>query len=169
MTVKIDPGAQVNTIPLSKYCALFPNKLNTSRFPKSNTLLPTAHTWMSHNGSSKPFLGHFVADVMHASEPSLYPTCFYMFKGATSPHLLLSYATSERLGIIVCNVPNLPATSWVDNVAVSTPLPKVVQGRPLKLSFSGIPCRDQSATLQHPSHYLPQEHEEDCFPKGRSG
>ena len=28
MIVKIDPGAQVNTIPLSSYCALYPKKLN---------------------------------------------------------------------------------------------------------------------------------------------
>ena len=123
MTIKIDPGAQVNTIPLSKYCTLFPNKLNKSRFPKPDALLPTAHTWMSHDGLPKPFLGHFVAEVMYANEPRSYPTHFYMFKDATSPHILLSYATSERLVIITFNVPNLAATSQIDNVAVSTPLP----------------------------------------------
>ena len=124
MTKKIDPGAQVNTTPMSKYHALFPNKLNKSRFPKPNALLPIAHTWMSHDGLPKPFLGHFVAEVMHASEPRSYLTHFYMFKDATSPHILLSYATWERLGIITFNVPNLAVTSWVDNVAVSTPLPR---------------------------------------------
>ena len=34
MMVKIDPGAQVNTIPLSRYCTLFPTKLNKSRAPR---------------------------------------------------------------------------------------------------------------------------------------
>ena len=120
ITIEIDPGAQVNTIPLSKYHALFPNKLNKSRFPKSNALLPTAHTWMAHDGSPKPFLGHFVAEVMHASEPRLYLTHFYVFKDATSPQILLSYATSERLENLTFSVPKLAATSWVDNVAIST-------------------------------------------------
>ena len=114
MTIKIDHGAQVNTIPLSKYHALFPNKLNKSRYPKPNALLPTAHTWISHAGSPKPFLGHFVAEVMHARECRLYLTHFYMFED------LLSYAILGRLGIIAFNVPDLAATSQVDNIAVST-------------------------------------------------
>ena len=120
MTIKIDPGAQVNTIPLSKYHTLFPPKLNKSRFPKAKALLPTAHTWISHNGLPKPFLEHFVADIMHTSEPRPYPTWFYVFKDATSLHILFSYVTLERLGVIAFNVPNLAATSQVDNVAVST-------------------------------------------------
>ena len=125
MVVKIYPGAQVTTIPLSKYCTLFPNKLTKSRFSKPNSLLPTAHTWMSHDVSLKPFLGHFVAEVKHGSEPRLHLTHFCMFECATSSHILLSYATLERLGIIAFNVPNMAATSWVDNITVPSPLPKV--------------------------------------------
>ena len=111
MTVKIDPGAQFNTILLSRYHTLFPNKINKSRFPKPNALLPTAHTWISHDGLPKLFLGHFVADVQHASEPRSYVTHFYVFGDATSLQILLSYATSERLGIITFKVPNLAGTS----------------------------------------------------------
>ena len=85
MTVKIDPGAQVNTIPMSKYHLLFPKKLTKSKFPKAKALLPTSHTWISPDDSPKPFLGHFITEVMHASEPRLYPTCFYVFEDATSP------------------------------------------------------------------------------------
>ena len=46
MVVKIDPGAQVSTIPLSRYCTLFPNCLNKSRYPKAKALMPTGHTWI---------------------------------------------------------------------------------------------------------------------------
>ena len=120
MTVKIDLGAQVNTIPLSRYCMLFPHKLNKSRLSKTNALLPTAYTWISHDGLPKPFLGHFVADIKHASEPRSYPTCFYVFEDATPPQILLSYVTLERLGIIAFNVPNLTANSQVDNLHVPT-------------------------------------------------
>ena len=71
--------------PTSRYHALFPNKLNKSRVPQSNALLPTYNTWMSHDGSPKPFLGHFVAEVMHVSEPRSYLTLFYMLKDVTFP------------------------------------------------------------------------------------
>ena len=111
MTVKIDPGAQVNTIPLSTYHVLLPQKLTKSRYPKANALLPTHHTWISHNGSLKPFLGHFIVEVLHATEPKTYPVCFYVFEDTTSPHILLSYTTLVRLGIVSFQVPNLVATN----------------------------------------------------------
>ena len=76
------------------------------------------HTWISHDGLPKPFLGCFVAEVMHANEPRSYPTHFYMFEDATSPHILLSCATSERLGFIQFNVPNLASTAHIDHVAL---------------------------------------------------
>ena len=90
MTVKIGPGAEVNTIPLSRYHVLFPKKLTKSRFPKAKALLPTHHTWISHDGLPKPFLGHFVVQVLHATVPKTYPVCFYVFEDATSLHILLS-------------------------------------------------------------------------------
>ena len=55
---------------------------------------------------------------MHVSEPRSYPICFYMFEDAISPHILLSYATSERLGFIQFNVLNLAATTHLGHVAL---------------------------------------------------
>ena len=121
MTVKIDPGTQVNTIPLSKYCTLYPNKLTKSRYPKAKTLMPTHHSWISDDGLPKPFLGHFIVEVVHAKEPRMYPLRFYVFEDATSPHILLSYTTSERLGIVSFQVPNLAATHTIDQVVIPTP------------------------------------------------
>ena len=131
MIVKIDPGTQVNRIPLSKYCTLYPNKLTKSRYPKTKTLMPTHNTWISHNGLPKPFLGHFIVEVAHAKEPRMYPVRFYVFEDATSPHILLSYATSERLGIVSFQVLNLAATHKIDHVALPTPL--VARGRLLNM------------------------------------
>ena len=121
MVVKIDPGTQVNTIPLSRYHILFPNCLNKSRYPKAKTLMPTNHTWMSHDGLPKPFLGHFITEVSHTKEPRMYPVRFYVFEDATNPPNLLSYATLERLGIVQFQVPNLAATHSLDQVAVQIP------------------------------------------------
>ena len=119
MTVKIDPDAQVNTI--LKYHTLYPNKLTKSRYPKTKSLMPTHHTWISHNASPKLILGHFIVEVAHAKEPRTYPVRFYVFEDATSPHILLSYATLERLGIISFQVSNLAATQTIDHVALPTP------------------------------------------------
>ena len=100
MVVKIDPGAQVNTIPLSRYCTLFPNHLNKSRYPKAKSLMPTHYTWISHSDLPKPFLGHFIVEIAHTKEPRIYSVRFYVFEDAINPPNLLFYATSERLGIV---------------------------------------------------------------------
>ena len=105
MTVKIDPGAQVNTIPLSRYWKPVPQKVNETRFSKPNSLSPTSHTWISHDGMSKLFLGHFITEVQHATLPKLYCVCFYIFKDATSPQILISCATSQRLEILELKSP----------------------------------------------------------------
>ena len=36
--LKIDTGAQGNTLPVSKFCRMFPEKLDTDYFPKKNNL-----------------------------------------------------------------------------------------------------------------------------------
>ena len=82
--------------------------------------MPTHHTWILHNGSPKPFLGHFTVEVVHAKEHRMYAIRFYVFEDVTNPQILLSYATSERLGIITFQVPNLAATHALDQVAVQT-------------------------------------------------
>ena len=43
-----------------------------------------------------------------------------MFEDATSLQILLSYVTSEMLGIIAFKVPNLAATSQVDDLSILT-------------------------------------------------
>ena len=152
MTVKIDPGAQVNTIPLSKYCLLFPKKLTKSKFLKAKAILPTYHTWISHDGSPKPFLGHFTTEVMHASEPRLYPTHLYVFEDTTSPHIVLSYTTLERLDIVAFKVPNLAATSKVDHVVLAPPSPSDQRKTIKNVTFQG-PIQEMEETRhKHKQH-----------------
>ena len=87
---------------------------------KPRTLSPTSHTWILHNGSPKPFLGHFVTEVQHATLPKTYPTHFYVFEDTTSLQILLSCAKLERLGILQFKVPILVAHSQVDSLSVPT-------------------------------------------------
>ena len=164
MTVKIDPGTQVNTIPLSKYCTIYPNKLTKSKYPKAKSLMPTHHTWISHDGLPKPFLGHFIVEVAHEKEHRMYLVRFYVFEDATNPHILLSYATSERLGIVSFQVLNLPATHKIDQVVI--PNPPSGTKRPLKSDLPGPYQQDRGVPhmQQYPSQLLWQE--DDCFPQG---
>ena len=97
--------------------------------------MPTHHTWISHNGSPKPFLGHFIVELMHAEEPRMYPIQCYDCEDATNPHILLSYTTSERLGIVSFQVPNLAATHSIDQVVL--PDPPAARGRLPKSDLSG--------------------------------
>ena len=144
MVVKIDPDAQVNTIPLSRYHTLYPNHISKSRYSKAKSLQPTNHTWMSNDGLPKPFLGHFVTEVSHMKEPRTYPIRFYVFEDATNPPCLLSYATSERLGIVQFQVPNLAATIPLDQVAVQTPGSKRKTAQ--KVTFQDPICEIEGPT-----------------------
>ena len=60
-------------------------------------------------------------------EPKMYPICFYVFEDAISLHILLAYATSERLGIVSFQVPNLASTTKLDHIAL--PYPLAARGR----------------------------------------
>ena len=52
MMVKVDPGAQVNMIPLSQYQKISTHKISETRFSKPNTLSQPSLTWISHDGTS---------------------------------------------------------------------------------------------------------------------
>ena len=165
MVVKIDPGTQVNTIPLSRYHTLYPNKLTKSRFPKAKSHMPTHHTWVLHDGSPKPFLGHFIVKVAHAKDSRMYPIRFYVFEDATNPHILLSYGTLEKLGIVLFQVPNLAATHSLDQVALhSTPSSKRKIAK--KVTFQDpISKTEGSHTCSNPPDSCHGERETK-FPKG---
>ena len=162
MVVKIDPGTQVNTIPLNRYHTLYPNCLNKSRYPNAKILMPINHTWLSHDGLPKPFLGHFITEVSHAKEPRMYPVRFYVFEDATYPPNLLSYATLKSLGIVQFQVPNLAATHPLDQVAVQNPSGKRKTTK--KVTFQDPICKiEGSHTSSNPPLWQEEDH---CSQKG---
>ena len=118
MVVKIDPGTQVNTIPLSRYHTLFPNKLTKSRYPKAKSLMPTQHTWISHDGSPKPFLGHFIVEVAHAKSLGHTPLC----SSLTGPSDPASRTTRSTGRTALITGPSSPTTD-ISKPADRTPSP----------------------------------------------
>ena len=89
-----------------------PEKMAGNGYSKPSSLNP------SHDDKSQPFLCQFITDVRHVFQARLYPTGYYVFEGATSPHIHLSYATSELLGILQFNVPNLAAQLHIDALSL---------------------------------------------------
>ena len=110
--VKIDSGAEINTAPLSKYKKLFPAHVTKSGNLKSKALYPTTNKWAAHDMTPQRFLGYFIADIQHKSQPDILQVRFFVFKDNTLPQILLSYSASTRLGIMEFKVPNeVPATA----------------------------------------------------------
>ena len=109
--VKVNPGADVNTVPLSKYRKLFPTHFTKAGNLKQKILHPTRHTWGAHDEIPQQFLGFFIADIHHKTTSDVLPVRFYVFKDTTSPEILLSYASSEKLGIVKFQIPNETPTA----------------------------------------------------------
>ena len=114
--VKVDPGADINTIPLSNYRKLFPIHFTKAGNLKQKSLQPTKHTWTAHNDTPQQFLGFFIADIHQKTTPEILPVRFYVFKDTTSPKILLSYAASERLGIVKFQIPNAILSTALDTI-----------------------------------------------------
>ena len=57
LPVKVDPGADINTIPLTCYKTTFPQHFTKDGHLKKNVLRSTASTWSLHDGQKKTFPG----------------------------------------------------------------------------------------------------------------
>ena len=118
--VKVDPGAEVNTIPLSRYRHLFKRNFTKAGNIKNNVLHPTTHLWSSHDSKPQQFLGYFITNIHHKTISKTLPVRFYVFQDTTNPPILLSYSASERLGIIEFKVPNeAPSAVAIDTVSTT--------------------------------------------------
>ena len=67
--VKVDPGADVYTIPLSHFKTLFPHHFNKDGHLKQNTLRSTAYSWYPHDGHTQYFLQYFTTDDQYKTTP----------------------------------------------------------------------------------------------------
>ena len=161
LPVKVDPSADVNTIPLTKYGKLFPAHFTKAGNVKQKVLHPERHTWTAHDEILQQFLGYFIADIHHKTIPEVLPIRFYVFKDTTSPKILLSYAASERLGIAKFQISNeapsiaLDTLSTKKHVTFRTPLhmyrpikPKNTGQHLLKPAIEKQPFQDQTPQNQ---------------------
>ena len=106
LPVKVDPGADINTIPLTCYKTIFPQHFTKDGHLKKNVLRSTASAWSLYDGQKKHFLGFFTIDIQHKTLPKLIPLSCYIFEDTTNPFLLLSYSASIHLGIVEFKIPN---------------------------------------------------------------
>ena len=137
LPVKVDPGADVNTIPLSHYKTLFPKHFNKDGNLKQNTLRSTTCTWSLHDGHTQHFLGYFTIDIQHKMTPNVIPISLYIFEDSTRLFRLLSYPTSIHLGIMELKVPNEASSHTLVNSITNNPDVKQVSfSNPLHYSMT---------------------------------
>ena len=118
--VKVDPGADCSTIPMSHFCSAFPKHFTKSGALKKSVLKPMYATWSAHDGECRHFLGYIVLNVQHKTTPQILPIMFYVYEDYTNPTTLLSYASSSRLGIVQFTVPNKTPVNfplWINAIA----------------------------------------------------
>ena len=126
LPVKVDPGTDINTIPLSCYKTLFPKYFTKDGHLKQNALRSTASTWTPHVGCTKQFLGYFMIDTQHKTSPHIKPLSSYIFKDTPRPFTLLSYPTLIHLGIVEFKAPNEASKHAMVNSITNTPNSKQV-------------------------------------------
>ena len=158
LPVKIDPGAEINTIPLSKYKKLFPAHFMKSGNLKSKALHPTTCKWTAHDMTPQKFLGYFIADIQHKTLPDVLQVRFFIFKDNTLPKILLSYAASIRLGTIEFKVPNKAPSVALDaitearkHITFSTPLHSYVH----KHQHNNPPLKPAIKLYSFQDHHFP--------------
>ena len=129
ISVKVDPDTDVNTVSLSHYRKLFRKNFTKAGHLKYNVLHPTTHLWALHDSKPQQFIGYFIVDIHQNTLLKVLQVRFYVFEDTTCSKILLSYATSVRLGIIDFKVPNKASTpsaldtiSTTKNVTFSKPL-----------------------------------------------
>ena len=118
--VKVDPGTDCSTIPLSHFHAAFPKHFTKSGALKKSTLKPMYATWSAHDGECRHLLGYIVLNIQHKTTPQILPIKFYVFEDYTNPTTLLSYAASSRLSIVQFTVPNKTPVNfplWINAIA----------------------------------------------------
>ena len=175
--VKVDTGAEVNTIPLSQYRKLFKKNFTKAGNIKNNVLHPTSHLWSSHDSKPQQFLGYFITNIHHKTISKSLPVRLYIFQDTTNPLILLSYSASERLGIIKFKVPNeAPSTIAVDTISTTKKVTfsnlletgKSIRGShktTLKSAFSRphITYHWKQAFTRPAVITTPQRHKKQCF------
>ena len=109
-----------------------------------------------------PNSSYIIAHIHHKTHPDMLPIRFYIFKDTTSPKILLSYAASQRLGIVKFQISNEALSIALDTITTKkhvtfrTPLytyrpikPKNIGKQPLKPAIKKQPFQDQPSQNSH--------------------
>ena len=129
--VKVDPRAECSSIPPSHFHKAFTKHFTKSRTLKKSALKATWMTWSAHDGTCQNFLGYIVLDIQHKTLPHVLLCKCYVFEDSTSPHILLSYPASSRLGIVQFTVPSEAPVNYLSMISTIT--------NPKAVTFSQLP------------------------------
>ena len=91
-------------------------------------------------------LGYIVLDIKHKTLPKVLPIKFFVFEDSTSPHILLSYSASSRLGIVQFTVPNKVPVNFPTMInAITNPKTVIFNQHPEAAAQKSHNSRDSAA------------------------
>ena len=72
--------------------------------------------WIAHDMRPQKLLGYFIVEIHHKTLPDMFQVRVFAFKDTKSPKMSLSYAASNRLGIIELKIPNGTPSTALDAI-----------------------------------------------------
>ena len=124
--------------------------------------------WSADDGTFQSFLGYIVLNIQHKTLPQTLPIKFFVFEDATSPHILLSYPASSRLGIVQFTVPNKAPVNFPSMIhTITNPKTVTFSQHPEDTPQKSHNSRDSTAKpiikLPSQDHQSMDTHSQDYF------
>ena len=106
MEVKVDPGSQTNSIPLSHFRHLFPQLCSKDGIPMENTLEPTLAQFEAYDGGILTSHGWIVLPTQDIRDTKKFHPVRYYVVTKKEARILISHATATWLGLVKVLCPN---------------------------------------------------------------
>ena len=105
MEVKVDPGSETNSIPLSHFRHLFPELCSKDGSPKENALEPTLAQFEAYDGGIMTSHGWIILPTWDIRDNKFHPVRYYVVTREEA-RILISHATATWLGLVKVLCPN---------------------------------------------------------------
>ena len=114
LKLKVDTGAQGNTLPLRTYCRMFPENIDTEGKPKTGCLKPSQSLLQAYNGTQIPCLGKTELKCRYETSEWL-KTPFFVVDVPGPAVLGLPCCEALHLITLHCSIENTGATAHTRN------------------------------------------------------
>ena len=106
MEVKVDPGSETNSIPLSHFRCLFPQLCRKDGSPKENALEPTLAQFEAYDGGIMTSHRWIILPTQDIRDNNKFHPVIYYVVTREEARILISHATATWLGLVKVLCPN---------------------------------------------------------------